>query len=107
MAIFRFLIREGTNAVPAGQIAEALNIPPSTFSFHAAALDRAGLIRAQRVQRQILYSANLDGIREMLTFLLDDCCGGRPEICADLLPAGRAKSDCCPPAIPKRAKLRA
>lgn len=107
LAIFRFLIREGRNAVPAGQIAEALNVPPSTFSFHVAALERAGLVRAQRMQRQILYSPNLEGIRELMTFLLNDCCGGRPEICANLLPKSRTKVDCCPPAIRKRTRVRA
>lgn len=106
LAIFRFLIREGRKAVPAGHIAEALNVPPSTFSFHAAALERAGLVRAQRMQRQILYSPNLEGIRELMAFLLNDCCGGRPEICANLLPKSRTRAGCCPTAIPKSTRVR-
>ena len=84
LAILRFLIREGTEARPAGYIAERLGVPASTFSFHVAALERAGLVQSRRVQRQIFYAPNLEGIRELLTFLLDDCCGGRPEICANL-----------------------
>lgn len=107
LAILRFLLRGGRNAVPAGQIAEALKVQPSTFSFHVAALERAGLVKSQRMQRQILYSPNLDVIRELLEFLLNDCCGGRPEICANLLPKSRPRSDCCPPATSKRSRVRA
>ena len=106
LAILRYLIREGLNAVPAGRIAEALNVPPSTFSFHVAALERAGLVKSQRLQRQILYSPALDGIRELLTFLLDDCCGGRPEICANLFPGCRPELPVCVPSVEHRAKVR-
>jgi len=103
LAILRHLIRNGAGASPAGKIAEDLGIPASTLSFHVAALERAGLVRSERNQRQILYSANLSGVRNILTFLLEDCCGGRPEICANLFP-GIAASACCPPATPKKAK---
>jgi DNA-binding transcriptional ArsR family regulator len=93
LGIFRFLMRQGSD-VPAGQIAEAIGVPPSTFSFHVAALERAGLVKSQRLQRQILYSPNLGGIRALVTFLLQDCCGGRPEICADILGLSRTASAC-------------
>lgn len=102
LAILRFLIREGTEALPAGHIADKIGVPPSTFSFHVAALERAGLVQSRRVQRQILYSPNLDGIRDLLTFLLEDCCGGRPEICADLFSAVQKKAACCAEDVPSR-----
>ena len=101
LAILRHLIRKGAGALPAGKIAEGLDIPASTFSFHVAALERAGLVRSERNQRQIMYSANLAGVRELLMFLLDDCCGGRPEICANLFP-GITATSCCPPAATKK-----
>lgn len=103
LAILRHLIRKGAGTLPAGRIAEDLGIPPSTFSFHVAALERAGLVRSERNQRQILYSANLAGVRDLLTFLLDDCCGGHPEICANLFP-GIAATSCCPPAPVTKAR---
>lgn len=106
LAILRFLIHEGANSRPAGEIAEALNVPASTFSFHVAALERAGLVKSQRVQRQILYSCDLEGIRELLTFLLDDCCGGKPEICANLFPKHEHESECCLPPMKRRAGAR-
>lgn len=103
LAILRFLIRRGAEEIPAGQIAEKLSVPAPTFSFHVAALERAGLVKSRRAQRQILYSANIDGIRELLTFLLQDCCGGRPEICSDLF----VPTECCEPARSPRVARRA
>lgn len=84
LGILRFLIKSGSAAVPAGIVAHALSIQPSTFSFHVAILARAGLVRAKREQRQILYSPNFDGIRGVVEFLLRDCCNGHPEVCSDL-----------------------
>jgi len=104
LAILRHLIRAGAGALPAGKVAESVGVAPSTFSFHVAALERAGLVRSERVQRQIFYSANLNGLRQLLTFLLDDCCGGRPEICANLFPGIAAEAACCTPARPKSRK---
>ena len=103
LAILRYLIRNGAGAIAAGKIAEEVGVAPSTFSFHVAALERAGLVRSERDQRKILYSANLNGVRELLTFLLDDCCGGHPEICANLFPSIVAEA-CCAPAPAKTRK---
>ena len=78
---FRLLVREGPGGLPAGQIAARLGVPASTMSSHLAQLERAGLLRSRRDQRRILYSVALDGIRDLLGFLIEDCCGGRPELC--------------------------
>ena len=105
LAILRFLIREGAEEIPAGRIAEKFSVHASTFSFHAATLERAGLVRSRRVQRQILYSADLERIRELLTFLLEDCCGGRPEICSNLFSGLQQTVECCEaPRVAKRAR---
>jgi len=84
LAILRLLIRRGAEGLPAGEIASRLKVQPSTFSFHVAALERADLVTSWRVQRQIFYAPDLAGIRGMVTFLLEDCCGGHPEICGDI-----------------------
>jgi DNA-binding transcriptional ArsR family regulator len=84
LAIFRLLIRDGSDGLPAGEIASRLVVQPSTLSFHVAALERAGLVTSRRLQRQIFYAPNFEDIRGLVTFLLEDCCGGRPEICADI-----------------------
>ena len=84
LAAFRLLVRCGPEGLPAGSIAEQLGAPPPTLSSHLAQLQRAGLVTSRRVQRQIFYAANVDGMRQLLTFLTEDCCQGRPELCGKL-----------------------
>ena len=58
--------------------------PSSTLSFHLAALERAGLTHSTRHGRQIMHAARIAGVRQLLGFLTETCCGGRPELCGDL-----------------------
>jgi DNA-binding transcriptional ArsR family regulator len=64
------------------------------LSSHLAILQRAGLVASERRGRTILYSADLDGARDLVGFLVKDCCRGQPERCAQLIEA--ALPDCCP-----------
>jgi DNA-binding transcriptional ArsR family regulator len=91
--IFRRLIRAFPDPMPAGDLAKELDVPPSTLSTHLGILGRAGLVKAERRGRTILYAADTEGARQMLTFLIKDCCGGQPEICRPLLEA--ATPVCC------------
>lgn len=84
LQVFRLLMRRGPSGMPAGEIAEAVGISPSSLSFHAAALERAGLVRSWRDRRFVLYAVDIEAMRRLLTFLTEDCCEGRPEICGDL-----------------------
>lgn len=84
LKIFRTLLQEGPDGLPAGAIAQMLEVPPSTLSTHLGVLEAAGLIRSQRDARQIFYAADIDGTRALLTYLTRDCCQGRSEICNDL-----------------------
>lgn len=84
LAIFRLLVREGPEGLPAGAIAERLTISAPTLSFHLAHLARAGLLTSRREGRSILYGANYRGMNALLTYLTEDCCQGRPEICGDV-----------------------
>lgn len=84
LAVFRLLVTAGPNGLAAGEIAERLGVVASTLSFHLKELDRAGLLRSWRRQKQIFYAADYEGTRELLTFLTRDCCQGHPEICGDL-----------------------
>jgi len=82
---FRLLVRNGSEGMAAGEIARALNIPHNTMSSHLSILANAGLIGSRRVSRSIIYSIDFDGTRELLSFLMEDCCRGRPELCAPVL----------------------
>ena len=81
LSIFRLLVREGPEPLPAGVISERLDIPAPTLSFHLAQLARAGLVSSRREGRSILYAADYGGMRALLTYLTEDCCQGRPEMC--------------------------
>src|SRR6202142_3103140 len=81
LAIFRRLVRAGPAGESAGSIADALRTPAPTLSFHLKELERAGLITQRRESRSLFYAARYDGMRELLAYLVEDCCAGRPEFC--------------------------
>lgn len=81
LRVFRLLVRAGAEGLAAGEISEKLDIPPATLTFHFRELTHAGIIESQRVGRSIRYSLRVEGMRDLLTFLTKDCCGGRPELC--------------------------
>lgn len=81
LRVFRLLVRHAPQGLPAGQIAAQMGVPASTMSAHLAHLERAGLLRSWREQRYIFYAVDTEGMRAVVTFLLDECCGGRPELC--------------------------
>ncbi|WP_417584669.1 ArsR/SmtB family transcription factor [Pelagibacterium sp.] len=85
LAIFRRLIKAGEAGLPAGEIAVSVNGRQNTTSSHLATLARSGLIAATREGRSIRYSANYTVAGDLVAFLLEDCCGGRPEVCAPLI----------------------
>lgn len=78
---FRLLVKAGEGGLPAGEIAEDLEVPPATLSFHLKELVAAGLIEQQRDGRSIIYSINAQAIGSLMDFLMHDCCQGRPELC--------------------------
>ncbi len=81
LAIFRLLVRQGPDGIPAGTIGDRLDIPAPTLSFHLAQLSHAGLVASRREGRSILYAADYRGMNALLTYLTEDCCQGRPELC--------------------------
>jgi ArsR family transcriptional regulator len=95
LAVFRLLVRAGADGMPAGDIAREVGALPNTLSTHLTILAHAGLVRSRREGRSIIYSADYDGMRALLGFLMDDCCAGRPEICAPLADVVEPAS-CCP-----------
>lgn len=82
--LMRLLIAESATGLPSGEIASRLAVPASTLSFHLAALERAGLTQSTRQGRQIVHAVRISGLRRLLSFLTETCCGGRPELCGDI-----------------------
>ena len=82
---FQLLVAHEPEGLPAGEIARRLAVPHNTMSTHLAILTRAGLVGAERQSRTITYRASLERFRSLATYLLKDCCGGHPEICAPLI----------------------
>ena len=89
LAIFRHLMGAGPGGLPAGEIAKAIGIGPTSLSFHLKELDRAGLVRQTRRGRFILYAIHVEGVRQLVDYLTRDCCGGRPELCGEGFLSGR------------------
>jgi DNA-binding transcriptional ArsR family regulator len=81
LSVVRLLVKAGTRGMAAGEIGDALAVKANTMSANLAVLHRAGLVRSTREGRVIRYFADMDGIGALLGFLLEDCCGGRPELC--------------------------
>ena len=92
LEVFRLLVKAGPDGVPAGEIARTLQTPANTTSAQLLVLSNAGLIRARRQGRSIIYSVDFSSMRDLLMFLTEDCCGGRAEICA---PLAEVANRCC------------
>lgn len=83
--VFRCLAQAGPEGMPAGEIAQALQIRPNTLSNNLTLLSHAGLVRSTREGRSIRYFAEMATMTALLGFLLRDCCGGRAELCQPIL----------------------
>lgn len=94
---FRLLVAREPDGVPAGELARLMAVPQNTMSAHLSILSRAGLVSGERRSRSIIYRADLARLRELVLFLLKDCCGGRSEICAPLI---ADLTPCCPQKSP-------
>jgi DNA-binding transcriptional ArsR family regulator len=77
LAAFRLLVQAGPDGLAASRIAEALDMPPSSLSFHLKELTHAGLIAPRQEGRFLIYAARFDAMNALLGFLTENCCGGR------------------------------
>jgi DNA-binding transcriptional ArsR family regulator len=93
LAAFRRLVKAYPDQIAAGAIARACKVPHNTMSTHLSVLNRAGLVAVRRDGRMMHYSADLEGFRSLMGFMMRDCCGGRADICAPLV----AELACCAP----------
>jgi len=85
LSVFRMLVQAGMEGVAAGEIARRLDVPPNSLSANLNVLSHAQLVESRRDGRSIIYTARYTSMTELLEFLLQDCCGGNPQICAPLV----------------------
>jgi DNA-binding transcriptional ArsR family regulator len=74
--IFRLLIQTGADGLPAGQIGERLGLPSGTLAFHLKELKTAGLVTVTRNGRSLIYAASYRAMNDLLSYLMENCCGG-------------------------------
>jgi ArsR family transcriptional regulator, arsenate/arsenite/antimonite-responsive transcriptional repressor len=90
--VFRLLVEAGPEGMPAGAVADALDLAPNTLTFHFDRLRAAGLVTARRDGRSIIYAARFEAMNDLIAFLMENCCGG---------------ASCTPAAACKPARKRA
>ena len=92
LEVFHLLVKAGPEGLAAGEIARATGVLPNTLSSNLTILSAADLATSRREGRSIVYAAAYERMRELLAFLVEDCCGGAPSICA---PLAGVVSRCC------------
>ena len=98
LGVFRLLVKHEPDGLAAGDIAKLLAVPQNTMSAHLAVLARADLVMSERKSRSIIYRANLAAFQNLTSFMVEDCCGGRADLCAPVT--------ACKPERSKRTKVR-
>jgi ArsR family transcriptional regulator len=96
LEVFRLLVRAGAEGMAAGDIARTLEVLPNTLSSNLNILSAAGLVTSHRQGRSIIYAASYERMRELIAFLLEDCCAGSPEVCAPLVDLAARTAACRP-----------
>lgn len=85
LAVFRLLVTAGPEGMTSGEIGDRLQVRQNTMSTNLGILLKAGLVRRVRDGRNVRYHADHSGISGLLGFLLEDCCGGNPELCQPII----------------------
>lgn len=93
LQVFRLLVQHGSTGMAAGDIANELGVAPSTLSAHLTVMSRAGLIASRKEGRSVIYAIDLEGTRELLAYLVEDCCRAERKVCRPLIASALAR--CC------------
>ena len=104
LAVFRLLIEAGPEGVPAGAVAEAVQVPAATLSFHLKELSHAGLVSARQEGRFIFYAANFEHMAALMSYLTQNCCKGMPDECLSVVETALGRR--CAPSPTKRKPAR-
>ncbi|MGJ3231918.1 MAG: ArsR/SmtB family transcription factor [Oceanicaulis sp.] len=87
LSVFKALIAEGPEGMPAGRLATLLEVSPSNLSAHLAILSQAGLLTMRAEGRARIYAVDLDQVGDLVNYLVADCCKGHPEVCSPVMQA--------------------
>lgn len=82
LAIYRLLVEQGSEGLPAGAIGEGIGLVPSSLTFHLQNLQRAGLIVQRRESRHLIYSVDFDVMNDLVGYLTENCCASTGQACA-------------------------
>jgi DNA-binding transcriptional ArsR family regulator len=89
--VFRLLVQAGPEGMPAGQVADALDLAPNTLTFHFDRLRSAGLVTVRREGRSMIYAARFDTMNAVIAFLTENCCAGAADCAAPICKPVRAR----------------
>ncbi len=92
LAIYRLLVKQGPEGLPAGVVGNRVGLTPSSLTFHLQALQRAGLIKRTRLGRQLFYSADFAAMNDLVGYLTDECCVESAACAPSCAPALKPKS---------------
>jgi ArsR family transcriptional regulator, arsenate/arsenite/antimonite-responsive transcriptional repressor len=87
-------------------ISDTVGAPHNSLSSHLVILVRAGLLRSARDGRTIIYRSDVNGMQSLISFLINDCCNGHPELCGILGIDPGAERGCAPTTKKATSKMR-
>jgi DNA-binding transcriptional ArsR family regulator len=93
LEVYRLLVQAGPEGMAAGEVANAVGIPPNTLSFHLDRLRHAGLVTFERHGRSLIYAARYDTMNSLIGYLTENCCGGKPELCKPVSRGAKRKKE--------------
>jgi ArsR family transcriptional regulator, arsenate/arsenite/antimonite-responsive transcriptional repressor len=102
--VFRLLVKKGTHGLVAGEIASAVNVPPTNLSFHLKALTQGRLVSVEQEGRYLRYRANIPLMLDLVAYLTEECCSENPEACVDLRAKSKVSLRVLPPVAPVAPK---
>jgi DNA-binding transcriptional ArsR family regulator len=95
LIVFRAIMRAGPQGVTAGALAERAQVSPSNLSAHLTVLTNSGLVTMRRDGRRRYYAPALSTVSQLVRFLVEDCCDGHPDVCAQLPAASEPAATGC------------
>jgi ArsR family transcriptional regulator len=98
--VYRLLVKKGPEGLVAGEIAITLDVPPTNLSFHLKALTQARLLTVEQEGRYLRYRANIPLMLDLIAYLTEECCSGRPGQCPGLSSASTYCDTALPTASP-------